>query len=191
MRFRSILLHDSNRQVLRMQKSLELMNIKLHTVISDIVGQTGAAIIEAIVAGQRDAARLLPLVGPRIKADRDTIVKSLQGNWREEHLFTLAACYELYKYYKVKMEECDKKIEEQLQRYEALRNEGERRAAAELKEAEQKTPNNKKARFKNHPRFNVRGYLQRILRVDVLDIYGLSSNSGLQLLSECGTDMTK
>jgi transposase len=186
-RFRKTLLHDASRCVLRMQKSLELMNIKLHTVISDIVGQTGAAIVEAIIAGERDAHKFLPLVGRRIKADTDTIIKSLEGNWREEHLFTLAECYELYKYYKARIEACDKKIEDQLRSYDAMRNEGEVRKDARA----DTTPQNKKARFKNHPRFNVRSYLQRILGVDVLDIYGLSDNSGLQILAETGTDMTK
>jgi hypothetical protein len=67
------------------------MNIKLHTVISDITGQTGTAIIEAIISGERKAESFLPLIGKRIKVDPETILESLQGDWKEEHLFTYGA----------------------------------------------------------------------------------------------------
>jgi transposase len=88
-RHRKTLIQDMSRFINRMQKSLELMNIKFHTVISDITGKTGKAVIEAILAGERRAENFLPLIGSRIKADHETIQKSLQGNWRVEHLFTL------------------------------------------------------------------------------------------------------
>src|SRR6266536_3634066 len=123
-RYRKTLVQDCSRFILRMQKSMELMNIKLHTVISDITGQTGTAIVEAIIAGERKAENFLPFVGKGIKTDHDTIVKSLQGNWREEHLFTLAESYQFYKFYKERIASCDKQIEIQLQHYEASRNEG-------------------------------------------------------------------
>jgi transposase len=123
-RYRRNLVQDSSRYINRMQKSLELMNIKFHTVISDIVGQTGKAVVEAIIAGERNAANFLPLIGKGIKADRETIQKSLEGNWREEHLFTLKESYELYKIYQDRIKEFDKQIEKQLQCYEAKCNEG-------------------------------------------------------------------
>jgi transposase len=58
----------SNRFVLRMQKALEPMNVKIHTFISAITGNTGIAIIEAIIKGEREAKNFLPLVDRRIKA---------------------------------------------------------------------------------------------------------------------------
>ena len=78
-----------SRFINRMQKSLELMNIKFHTVINDITGKRGSAVVEAIIAGERNASNFLPLIDSRIKADHETIEKSLEGNWRDEHLFTL------------------------------------------------------------------------------------------------------
>ena len=186
-RFRKTLLSDASRCVLRMQKSLELMNIKLHTVISDIVGQTGAAIVEAIIAGERNAEAFLPLVSKRIKAERETIVKSLQGSWREEHIFTLAQSYNLYKYYRERIAVCDTQIEQQLQACEALRNDG----VVEPGPKDTAERQNKKTKYKNHPRFNTRGYLHRIPGVDVPAIYGLSDSGGLQILGEPGTDMSK
>lgn len=146
-RYRRTLVQDSSRFVNRMQKSLELMNIKFHTVISDITGKTGKAVIEAIIRGERNAVNFLPYIGKRIKADKETIVKSLEGNWRHEHLFTLKECYEMYQVYRQRMAICDKEIEKGLQQYEAKRNEGV------LRWAEEKTPPKriKKGKDKNHP----------------------------------------
>lgn len=146
-RFRKTLLQDASRCILRMQKSLELMNVKLHTVISDIVGQTGMAIVEAIIAGERNGEAFLPLVNPRIKAHSDTIVKSLQGSWREEHLFTLAQSCTLYKFYKERIAACDTQIETQLKMYEALRNEG----VVETGPKDTVERQNRKTKYKNHP----------------------------------------
>src|SRR5664279_5511392 len=74
-RYRKTLVQDSSRFVNRMQKSLELMNIKFHTVINDITGKTGKAVVEAIIAGERNAANFLPLIGKGIKSDLSTIEK--------------------------------------------------------------------------------------------------------------------
>jgi hypothetical protein len=79
-----------------MQKALEMMNIKLHAVISDITGKTGSAILSAILNGEREPEQLLLLVGNGIKADRETLRKSLQANWREEYLFLLKQSYNTY-----------------------------------------------------------------------------------------------
>jgi len=54
-RHRRSLLEDSSKYVLRMQKALELMNIKIHGVINDIMGKTGTAIVNAILKGEREA----------------------------------------------------------------------------------------------------------------------------------------
>jgi hypothetical protein len=52
-RYRKTLTQDCNRFILRMQKAMEMMNIKLHTVIRDITGKTGTAIVEAIIRSER------------------------------------------------------------------------------------------------------------------------------------------
>ncbi|MFN2440682.1 MAG: IS110 family transposase [Chitinophagaceae bacterium] len=189
-RYRRTLVQDNSRFVNRMQKSLELMNIKFHTIISDITGQTGRAVVESIIGGERNARNFLPFIGKGIKADKVTIVKSLEGNWRDEHLFTLKQCYEMYQIYRQRIAICDEEIEKQLQQYEAKRNEG----VIELSETTNnkgKMPRIKKGKDKNHPRFNVRGYLERIHGVDALAIYGLSETGGLELLAETGTDLSK
>ncbi len=168
-RYRRTLVQDSSRFVNRMQKSLELMNIKFHTVIADIIGKSGRRVIEAILQGEREGKNFLPFIDKRVKADSQTIVKSLEGNWRTEHLFTLRESYEMYQIYKDRIAVCDQEIEKQLQQYEAKRNDG----VIETDQKPKKKPIQKK-KDKNHPHFNVRGYLERIHGVDVLNIYGLS-----------------
>ena len=189
-RYRRSLVDDCSRFINRIQKSLELMNIKFHTIISDITGKTGRGVLEAIIAGERNAENFLPLINSRIKADHETIKKSLQGNWREEHLFTLKASYEMYKIYQQHIAVTDTEIEKQLQRYEAKCNEG----VIEEKSKKSKDKSAavvKKKKDKNHPRFDVRGYLRRINGVDVLAIPGLSETGGLEVLSEIGIDLSK
>jgi transposase len=72
-----------------MQKALTQMNIQLTNVISDVVGETGQKILRAIIAGERDGHVLAAMKNVRIHASEDEIAKSLQGNWRAEHLFAL------------------------------------------------------------------------------------------------------
>src|SRR4030095_1446332 len=151
-RYRKTLLTDMSRFINRMQKSLELMNIKFHTVINDITGKTGRAVIEAIITGERNAVNFLPLIDGRIKADHETIQKSLEGNWRNEHLFTLKESYEFYKIYRQHIVACDKQIEKQLQQYKACRSEGEIHSAEKSGSA---NPVKTKHRDKNHPKFEV------------------------------------
>ena len=69
-RYPKTLTQDCSRFLLRMQKALELMNIKLHTVIRNITGQSGLAVLEAIGSGERNPEKLEVLVGKHVKADR-------------------------------------------------------------------------------------------------------------------------
>ena len=58
------------------------MNVHVHHAISDLTGHTGLAITDAILAGERDPARLAALAHPRIRASRHTLIKALEGDWR-------------------------------------------------------------------------------------------------------------
>jgi transposase len=114
-RQRKQLIQGSAREIQHMQKALEQMNIKLHTVISDITGLSGRRIIEAILGGNYDANYLSSLVDPRIKASKEEIIKSLTGYWRKEYLFELKQANDLYNYYNEKIKEFDNEIEKTLQ----------------------------------------------------------------------------
>jgi|SRR5690554_3876307 len=111
--------------VRRMQKALELMNIKLHTVISDILGRTGMQIVTAILDGERDPDELLKLKDSRIKAKEEDIRKSLRGIWKEEYLFMLQQAHDGYAFYQSQIKQCEEKIKEQLLAHAALVLEGD------------------------------------------------------------------
>jgi transposase len=109
-----------------MHKALTQMNLQIHHVISDITGLTGRAIVDAILAGQRDGTELAKLRDPHIKADAETIRKSLEGNWRPEHLFTLGQSRDLYRIYQQQIVNCDLEIEKMLREFEPRTDPAER-----------------------------------------------------------------
>ena len=124
-RQRKNLISISSDAVRRMQKALELMNIKLHTVISDILGKTGMQILEAILSGERDPEALAALTDPRIKASREDIIKSLEGIWKSEYLFMLEQAHQEYAFYQQQIKACEEKIQEQLLQQVANVTEGD------------------------------------------------------------------
>ena len=94
--------------ICRMQKALTQMNVQLANVISDLSGLTGQTIVRAILAGERDAHKLAELSHPQIRASREEVAKSLEGNWRPELLFVLKQETEMYDTYQRKIIECDR-----------------------------------------------------------------------------------
>ncbi len=158
------------------------MNIKPHTVIHDVTGKTGLAIVEAIIKGESDPHKFLQFVNNNIKANDQMIVNSLQGNWRSELLYLLEDCHKCYLYYCDRIATCDQAIEKQLNTYQK----------DVLPESIIDTSTNSaKQATKNTPKFNTCSYLKGILGVDVTTIFGLSDISALEILTETGTDMKK
>lgn len=97
------------------QKALERMNVKLHDVISSLVGDSGIRVIDAILAGERDPDRLLDLCDVRIQKHKAQRVKeSLRGTWAEEHLFALRQAVENWRHYQRQIAACDQQIEKVL-----------------------------------------------------------------------------
>ena len=73
----------------RIQKTLEEANIKLDSVISDIIGVSGRAILRALIAGETDPAKLASLASSRIKATREELREALRGRVLPHHRFLL------------------------------------------------------------------------------------------------------
>ncbi len=180
LRQRSMLVEYAAHHIQHMQKALTQMNVKLQHVISDITGKTGMDIIEAIVRGERDPGQLAGLRDRRIRADEETIAKSLHGDWREEHIFELTQALELYRFYHAKIDECDRQIEKQLERFEDLSGGGSLPTK----------PGNRRSKG-NAPRFDLRTHLFRMTGVDLTEIDGVDGYTALKVVSEIGTDMTK
>ena len=182
-RHRKNLIRSGAMYVNRMQKALEQMNIKIHTVISDILGKTGTSIVEAIINGQREGGALAKLADPRIKASQEELVKSLEGDWREEHLLELKHCYQLYNFHQKKIKECDQTIENQMLQQIAKENEGDISSV--------KSEDKPKKKVKNQMAFDLANYLKSLLGVDATEIFGISEITVLEIVSETGLDMSK
>ena len=176
-RQREMLLKSQARHVQHMQKALTQMNIQLANVISDVVGETGQKILRAIVAGERDGNVLAAMKNVRIRASHDEIAKSLQGNWRAEHLFALKQALALFDFYTSQLAECDQEIEAQL---ESL-------AVHQGSPAKGK----KRGRARNAPKFDLRERLFQMCGVDLTRIDGIDVTTALVVVSEVGADMSR
>jgi len=88
-RTRRQLVHEIARHVLRIQKTLEDANLKLTQVMTDIVGVSGRAILNALIAGETDPNRLADLTRGRLKASRADLLDALHGRVTDHHRFML------------------------------------------------------------------------------------------------------
>lgn len=166
--------------VSRLHKALTQMNVQLQHVIADLTGVTGLAIVEAILAGERDPRALAKLKDGRIRATTDLIAKSLRGDWRSEHLFTLRQCLATWKHYQAQITACDAETAGLIQGF-----------AAKVDVAAQPLPprtRTHKTPQKNEPRFEAREELYRTCGVDLTQVPGLQSGPALVLVAELGPD---
>ena len=176
-RQRTMLLRSQGRFVQHMQKALTQMNIQLANVISDVAGETGQRILRAIVAGERDGRALAQLRNARIRASEDEIAKSLQGNWRAEHLFALKQALDAFDFCGTQLAECDAQIQAQLQALHVRED-----APAQGK---------KRGRARNAPKFDLRTQLFQMCGVDLTRIDGIDVTTALAVVSEVGADLSK
>jgi transposase len=120
LRLRTDHLMMAGSHVQHMQKALERMNVKLHDVISNLVGVSGLAVIDALLAGERDPERLLQLCDVQIqKRKAERVKESLRGTWADEHLFALRQARESWQHYQGQIGACDQQIKVVLERLEA------------------------------------------------------------------------
>lgn len=169
-RQRATLVKSASSHIQRMQKALAQMNVLLHNVVTDITGVTGMGIIKAIIAGERDPKTLAGLRDKRCKNTIETIARSLHGNYRAEHLFSLQQAVELYEFYLQKIADCDQQILAQLKSFD-LSNGDE-------------PPDSKSPR-------SIEEALQQMSGVDISRINGISTNTALKVIAEIGIDMSR
>jgi transposase len=182
-RQRDNLIKSANVHVLRMQKALTEMNVQLHRVISDITGTTGMAIIQAIVAGERDPQILAAFKDRRIKASTLEIAAALTGDYRAEQLFILQQELQLYQVYQAQIAAVDQKIEQCLAEF-----------SDKVDVTAHPLPKPKRRGKKpsgNAPSFDLRTHLYRICGVDFTQIDGFGTLTVLTLLSELGLDPSR
>jgi transposase len=182
-RHRESLVQMAAEHTMHMQKALSQMNLQLHHVLSDITGLSGMRILDAILAGERDAAKLAALCHGRVRSSRETVAKSLEGDYRAEHLFALRQSLVGYRFYRELIREVDQELEavmRQLPRAEGA--------------PEQMPPRTKKCFYQkagNEPAFDLKAELFRISGVDLTDVPGISAITAHTILIEVGPDLSR
>lgn len=179
MRHRENLVEMSCVHVQHMHKSLDQMNLQIHHVISDITGVTGLAIIDAIVAGKTDPHELAKLRDHRIKASMETVTKSLVGDYRREHIFTLKQSLTAYRYYQQLIADCDQEIQQRVQAFNSKNQEPT--APADTTDTG----------TSGESSFSLHSHLERIFGVDLTLIPGFECLRIQTILSELGPDLSK
>jgi hypothetical protein len=204
-RHRGNLVAQKAQQIQHMQRPLQLMNVLVHHVVSDLDGDTGLRIVDAILAGVRDPEELVKLRDYRIK--RSTVAQmkaALQGHWRSEHLLVLSQSREAYKFFEQQIKQCDLQIAAELQKIASAPPPAVQPAAApETPTAHKPTETSsqssvaapaKKAKRRaggNDPAVNLMPELIRICGVDLSSVGGLNMLGILILISELGLDMSR
>ena len=110
LRYRDEMVGARATQCQHIQKALQQMNVQLTQVLSDVMGVSGCNIIQAILGGERDPAKLAALVDRRVRANQAEIKKALAGDYRSEHLFVLQQAFSLYGIYEERINACDEQI---------------------------------------------------------------------------------
>jgi transposase len=89
LRTRKQLVREQSSHVLRVQKTLEDANIKLDSVLSDVMGKSGRAMIEALIAGETNPTKLASLADRRVKGSQEQLREALRGRVTKQHRFLL------------------------------------------------------------------------------------------------------
>ena len=169
-----------------MQQALIQMNLRLPEVLSDLTGQTGMAILRAIVAGERDATRLAALRQKTCQHPAEDFVKALTGHYRAEHVFALTQALALYDAYTQQLGLLDAQIERQFAVIKPAPPPAGEDSLPPLGPPRKHGP-----RSKNAPAFDARAALYRISGVDLTAIDGLGEDTVQTILAEVGTDMSR
>ena len=180
LRHRQSLVQMAATHVHPMQKALDQMNLQLHHVISDITGQTGLAIVDAILAGERNPQALAALRHERIKATGEVIAKSLVGDYRPEHLFTLRQSLAAYRSYQELIAECEKEIRHCLD---------DVRPSPPSDGANPDQPQSQRRKLSEEGMLH--SQLKRIFGIDLTKIPGIRAGIAQTLLGEIGPNFTK
>lgn len=176
-RYRDELVAGRSVQLQHQQKALLQMNLQLGGVISNLGGESGQAIIGAILQGERDPLKLAGLAHRRIHASREQIARALVGDYRTEHLFVLKSAWELYQVYEAQIARCEERLAEELARLPDRVNPQAQPLPA------------KPAGKKIDP--GLREGFFRKLGVDLTAIEGVGVSVVLSVLSEVGPDLSR
>jgi transposase len=174
-RHRDSLVRTGCEHLLRVQKSLDQMNVQVHRAVTDITGETGLRILEAILAGERKPEVLAQHRDVRCKKSEAEIAAALRGDWRPEHLFTLRQSFEAWQYHQKLIAECEAELRKQMDGLADQTKEAAPPKARPDKRCDEKT----------------RQHLFEKFGVDLLAVDGVNVQTAYVFLSEVGPDLSK
>ena len=164
----------------KMQRALELMNIKLKGVIDQIHGASGIKMIEAIINGEREPEKLLNLCYITIKQKKaEDVKKALEGNYNPTWIFMLEQNLKMWRGHEEHLLAIDKKIESLL---------------IELTVDKQEVKSTAKPKPIRHHKPKIEGLHPKLLKlygVNVSTLSGFTDYNLLQLVGETGYDLSK
>lgn len=163
-----------------MQKALELMNLKLTQVVTDITGVTGMQIIRAIIDGERDPQVLAQFRDYRCAKSEAEIARALHGNYRPEHLFMLEQAVNAFDFATEQLQQCDQKLEAFYSDF----------LPPTLPQPTDEPAKPRRKPAKNEPYFPLREQLHQLAGVDLCDVDGLNTLTVQTILSEISPDVS-
>ncbi len=180
-RERADLIEMGSTYVNKMQKYLELMNIKLKNVLTQIHGASGLKVIKAIIAGERDREKLLSLCHLRIQRDKaEEVKKSLQGNYSAHYLLLLQENLRLWEEHQRSIASMEKEIERLLSHM------------CDQKPEVAVPSTGNPARHHNPGIEDLHGKMVRLYGgINLTTIAGINDVTMLRLLGETGSDMSR
>jgi transposase len=181
-RERAALVGLATQAVQMIQKALDQMNVQVHRAVTDLTGQTGMAMVRAIVAGERDPLRLAEFRDRRCRKSKAEMAAHLTGNWRDEHLFNLAKALEWYDFVQRQLADYDEEIGRVLSRLEAHER-------ADQEPGPHPQPTKQRALNKRGEQQR-RTSLWRMTGVDLTRIDGIGPDAAQVVISEVGLDLS-
>lgn len=178
-RYRNTLVEEKGACANRVQKYLHQLNIRLDIAFSDIMGVSSLTILNAILAGERDADVLADMIEGNVKKSKEEIKKALCGNWREDLLFLIGDQLAIYKNFDLSIEKVEKRIEAEL---------------ASITENEYKAPIDKltkKKLQKGQYKIDVATLSYNYYGVDLMEVDGIAHNTVMSIIGEVGRDIYK
>lgn len=172
----------------QMQKALDQMNIKLQYVLSDVLGVSGMAILDALIGGERDLEKLADLCHATVRASRGDIKKSLEGDYRPEHLFVLGQCLRMFRHQQDEITKLDQEMEKFMA---ALPDhDPDKEVTVEERYRKRVGKSRKKGGHSNAPAFDVAQHCARIAGVNLAAIPGVGVQTAHLILTELGPDLS-
>ena len=179
---RNVLQKQKSDTLNRIHRILTKMNVKVQHLISDIEGVSGMRLLRGIAQGISDPEELLSTINTeRLKADKEDLLKSLKGVYKNQYVLILKNSLKTLDFFKHQMKEYELLVEAVLQKMLPRDKE---------KKNPKISPKTYRAR-KNQYSINLKDYFHQIIGVDLTKIDGLDEISILEIISVTGIDMSK